>query len=180
MTGDISRYLGCQAGLDQLIEVISPEMLFHRRYVLKSGRILLILSRIGNDLTRFLFPLINQFRIAGNLDTAAVFLKTHPPAKALLVQRADYLLKSMIICRPEQPPGKTAAGYGSEIPFNWLLLNDFTCIKVILFLVESDPFQGGRLHRYWTVVAELVQHHGIVQRTDPDPMAFRSFQEHPG
>src|ERR1700757_1068967 len=98
MTGNTPRYLGYKTGFDQILEVISPEMLFHRRYALKSDWILLILTRIGNDLTSFLFPLINQFRIARNLDTAAVFLKTHPPAKSLLIQRANYLLKSMIIC----------------------------------------------------------------------------------
>src|SRR5215469_7045539 len=180
MAGDISRYLGRQAGLDQRLEVIGPEMLFHRRDAFESGRILFILSRIGNNLTCFLFPLINEFRIACDLDAAAIFLKTHPPAKSLLVQRADYLLKGVIIRRPEQAPGKAAACYGSEIPFNWLLLNDFTCIKVILFLVESDSLQCGRLHRYGTVVAELVEHYAIVQGTDPNPVPFRSLQEHPG
>src|SRR5215469_5111697 len=166
MAGDISRYLGRQAGLDQRLEVVGPEMLFHRRDAFESSRILFILGRIGNNLTCFIFPLINQLRIACDLDAAPVFLKTHPPAKSLLVQRADYLLKSVIIRWPKQPPGKAAARYGSEIPFNWLLLNDFTCIKVIFLLVESDSFQCGYVHRYWTVVAELVEHHAIVQRTD--------------
>ncbi len=92
-------------------------MLLHCRYVFKSGRILLIFSQIGNDFARFFFPLIDQCRIAGDLDTAPVLLKTHPAAKTLFVQSADYLLKGMIIGRPKQPPGKAAScGYGSEIP----------------------------------------------------------------
>ena len=100
MAGDIARYLGGQTGLDQLIEVIGPEMLFHCCYAIKSGSILFILSRVVNNLTCFIFLLIDQVRIARDLDAAAVFLKTHPPAKSLLVQGPDYLLESMIIRRP--------------------------------------------------------------------------------
>src|ERR1700733_1637239 len=180
MTGHITRYLGRQTRFDQLVQVISPEMLLHCRYVFKSGRILLILSQIVNDFACFFFPLIDQFRITGDLDTAPVLLKTHPAAKTLFEQRANYLLKGMIIRRSEQSPGKAAPGYGSEIALNRLLLNDFACIKVIFFLVESDPFQDGRLHGYRTVVAELIDHDRIVQGADPDSMALRAFEEHPG
>src|ERR1700678_827358 len=176
ITGDLDR----QTRFDQLVQVISPEMLLHCRYVFESGRVLLILSQISNDFARFFFPLINQCRITRDLDTAPVFLKTHPATKTLFVKSADYLLKGMIIGRSEQPPGKAASGYGSEIPLNRLLLNDFACIKVILFLVKSDPFQDGRFHGDRTVVAKLVDHDRIVQGADPDSMALRPFQEHPG
>jgi len=64
--------------------------------------------------------------------------------------------------RPKQPPRKPAPGYGSEIPLNWFFLNDFTGIKVIFFLAESDSFEDGRLHRYGSVIRKLVDHNGIV------------------
>src|ERR1700722_9235640 len=137
-------------------------MLLHRRRVLESGRFLLILRCIGNDPARFFLPLIDQSRIARDLDAAPVFLKTHPAAESLLVESVDHFLESMIVRRAEEPSGKPATGYGSEIPFNWFFLNDFARIKIIFFLAESDSFEGGHLHRYGSVVRKLVDHNGIV------------------
>ncbi len=122
----------------------------------------MILRCVGNDPARFFLPLIDQSGVAGDLDAAPIFLKTHPAAESLLVESADDLLESMIVRRPEQPPGKPATGYGSEIPFNWFFLNDFARIKVIFFLAESDSFEGGRLHRHGSVIRKLVDHNGIV------------------
>ena len=137
-------------------------MLLHRRRILEGGRFLLILRCVGNDPARFFLPLIDQNGVAGDLDAAPVFLKTHPPAESLLVESVDDFLESMIVGRPEQPSRKPATGYGSEIPFNLFFLNDFARIKVIFFLTESDTFKGGHLHRYGSVIRKLVDHNGIV------------------
>ena len=116
---------------DDAWQVIGPEMLFDRRQIVKGGRILLILRLEGHRFSRFLFPLLDQLRVAADLDCAPVIVKTHPPAESLIVECAQGRLKSVIIGGPEELAGQGAAGDGRKIAFDRLFFDDLRSRNIL-------------------------------------------------
>ena len=76
-------------------------MLFNRRQIVKGGRIFLVFRLEGHGLARFFFPLLDQLRVAADLDGAPVIVKAHSPAESLVVKRPQRRLKGVIIRGPE-------------------------------------------------------------------------------
>src|ERR1700676_5691308 len=99
---------------------MGPEMLLHRRKIVKTGRIFLIFGLEGDRLPCFVFPLFDQLWIAADLNRPPVIAKTHPAAESLVIQRPQGRLKRMVIGWAQDLARQSAPGHGGEIPFDWL------------------------------------------------------------
>src|SRR6516165_765538 len=154
------------------------KVLFHCCQALESDGILLVLRSKRYDLASFLFPLLDDLRIACYFDRPPVVVKGHTPVKSLFVQRSESGLKGMIVCRPQKLPRQRAAGYRGKVTPDWLFFDNLRFVVLVFFLAKRIPLQGGGVHCYRTVVSKLIDHRMIIERSHANPMPLRSFQKH--
>src|SRR5439155_17911571 len=103
--------------LQKFRQIFSAKMPFGFCGVVESDRRFLAQSRILGDLARFLFPALNHLGILQDFDLPLIFRKTHPDAKALVVQTSKLWLIGMMICRAEKNSAKPAACDAGEVSF---------------------------------------------------------------
>src|ERR1043166_10306399 len=81
-----------------------------------------VLNVIGRDVARLFFPLLDDGRIAHDLDLALVIGETHAPTETRFVKITQLRLVSVVIRRAEQSPAQPAPGDIREVALHRLRL----------------------------------------------------------
>src|SRR6516165_11967640 len=108
------------------------KVLFHCCQALESDGILLVLRSKRYDLASFLFPLLDDLRIACYFGRPPVVVKGHTPVKSLFVQRSESGLKGVIVCRTQKLPRQCATGNGGKVTPDRLFFDNLRFVVLVL------------------------------------------------
>ena len=133
-------------------------------------------SEERGNLARFFLPLLDQRRIAHNLDLALEIEKTHAPAKALLIKTAKLRLVAVVIGRPEQCSGSAFARDAVKVTLDWIVQSHLSLVEFFSHQAKGGVLERSAICRYCVRFAETEKRTRVL-RFYPDVVTLGFLQK---